>query len=52
MAHSLRHIKAKEDDIRIKEQCNEKRMKDELALSLSIDKAVADHIDVLFLWNK
>ena len=51
MAHSIRPTKAKEYTLRLKTQCDEKLIKDELEFYFSIDKATLGHIDVLLLWD-
>ena len=51
MALSIVPIKAKEVTLMIKEQHDKKLRNDGLEFSLSIDKAAAAHVDVLFLWE-
>ena len=52
MARSVTPIKAKEETLRLKETRDEKLRKDELDLALTIYKAEAAHVNVLFSWDK
>ena len=52
MARSMRVEKARRDFHRLKEQRAEKRRKDEIALQERIEKASADHVETLFLYEQ
>ena len=52
MARNLRPRQDREDSIRFKAQRDEKRRKNELALAMNLDKAIEEHVDILFRWDK
>ena len=52
MARRMRVEKARKDFHRLKEQCAEKRIKDELALQQQMEKASVEHVEIMFLYER